>query len=207
MIAVMVVAALTASAQKGEYFITPHITFGYAHINDAKTYVEEFGKVDLGSLGLGGIGVDFEYMVSDQVGLSAGLDFQYMMTDELVTGNTRVKATVYQDYSFMNIPLLVQYHMGGFAIKAGLQPTFLLSTDIVAEVRGVGVKEEHRESVKELMNTTGLAIPVGCSYTFRTPITLDLRCAIPVTRLNKKLYPGEDDIHITPITLSVGYTF
>lgn len=181
MSAVMAIVALTASAQKGEYNITPHIGFGYTNMSKFE---------DLAG-GIGGtVGVDFEYMMADQFGLSAGIDALYSESDKF--------NDAYFSYGFLNIPVLAQYHLGNFAVKAGLQPGFLIEAD--AHHDGVSVDG------KDGFNTFSLALPVGISYTFKTPITLDLRCAIPLTKQNKEDQPVGDS-KFTTVMLSVGYRF
>lgn len=182
MSAVMAIVALTASAQKGEYYITPHLGFGYMNMSN----------MDDLSGGIGGtLGVDFEYMVADQFGISAGLDAFY--------GESNKENDCYFSYGYLNIPVLAQYHFGNFAVKAGLQPAFIIDAD--AHTGSVS------ESFKDGFNSFSLALPVGISYTFNTPITLDLRCAIPLTKQNKESEPGFDDCKLTTVMLSVGYRF
>lgn len=184
MIAVMAVAALTASAQKGEYYITPHLGFGYLNMSN-------LGIEDMeGGIGAN-LGVDFEYMMSDKFGVSAGLDAFYGESDKY---NEH-----YLSYGYLNIPVLAQYHFGGFAVKAGLQPAFLVEADEHCE--------SHSESGKDAFNTFSLALPVGVSYSFKVPVTLDLRCAIPLTKQNKESDPSFDDSKLTTVMLTVGYRF
>lgn len=65
MMAVMAAAALTASAQKGDFYITPHLGLGYAHVTDFTDYEGNISGI---------VGADFEIMMTNTLGLSAGLD-------------------------------------------------------------------------------------------------------------------------------------
>lgn len=198
-IAVMAISALTASAQKGDFHITPHISLGYAGLtgNSDIDVPGAEGEVDVVNNLLGGIGADFEYMLSNSFGLSAGLDYNYVRSgnNSLTTGNKKIDA--YTSYSFLNVPILAQYHFGeGFALKAGFQPMFVLE----AETSVDGDSESFKDACESVM----FAIPVGISYTFSTPITVDLRCNIPVSNLNKG---GKEDNKLVGITATVGYRF
>ena len=181
MIAVMAVAALTANAQQGEYYVTPKIDLGYTSIhnlNDAKSGI------------IGGVGVDFEYMVADQFGVGAGVDFQYMESEKV--NGYKLK------YSHVAIPVVGKYHIGQFAIKAGIQPTFKTSCKLDYE----GQEANASEATKSFT----LYVPVGVSYTFNTPIELGLNVAIPCTGIGKNVSES-DNTKIMPIYLSVGYRF
>lgn len=71
----------------------------------------------------------------------------------------------------INIPVLANFYVAkGFALKIGLQPGFVVSAD---------------KGVKDDCNTFNLALPVGLSYEFKNGITLDLRGAAAITKLNK----------------------
>lgn len=193
MIAVMAVVALTANAQKGEYFVTPHVGFGY--ISSQKIPTSHFGMDDYVREGLGfQVGVDAEYMVADNVGLSAGVDFLYAKTDALeFTNGLGDKLTVYADYSYINIPLLAQYHVGHFAIKAGLQPSISLG--------GNWKDGDEKESLDDL-KSVGFSVPVGVSYKFNSPLVLDLRYSIPMT---KQFEHGNNKF--ASVILTLGYSF
>lgn len=198
MMAVMAVGALTASAQKGEFHYTPHISFGYAHYS----HDVDFGIFNISiKHGIqGSVGADVEYMVSNSFGLSAGLDYNYYyFKDSDITPQLKTEITT--SYSNLNLPILAQYHFGnGFALKAGLQPMFILSMNVSLGMDGESIIDE---SSTEDIKTVALALPVGISYTFHTPITIDLRYNIPITTLNT----DEHYKKISGVTLGIGYRF
>lgn len=193
LMAVMAVAALTASAQKGEFHVTPHIALGYTNLSNAGDYESNLS---------GKIGADVEYMISDAFGLSAGLDYEYIrsLTE---TGTDKVK--IYYDYSYLNIPVLAQYHFGeGWAIKAGVQPMFLLAADAHADGKSDNSQVIITGKVKDIFESFMLAVPVGISYTFESGVNVDLRCNIPTGKMNKK---GNEDSKMLNVAVSVGYRF
>lgn len=197
MMAAMAVAAFTASAQKGEFHYTPHVSIGYAYFSH-----EEYVGFDI-SLNhsiQGTIGADVEYMLSNSFGLSAGLDYNYIYAkDSDKTPKLSLEATT--SFSYLNVPILAQYHLGdGFALKAGLQPMFILAAKGTFSIDGVSLYDK---SSTDGFKTMALALPVGISYTFHTPITLDLRCNIPVTTLNS----DDDYAKIVSVSLGIGYRF
>ena len=95
---------------------------------------------------------------------------------------------------FINIPLLANFYVAkGFALKAGLQPGFVVSA------------KQDGESFSSNCNTVQLSIPLGLSYEFTNGITLNLRANVAVTKLNK----NNDDIkyYNDGYMLTVGYKF
>ncbi len=191
MMAVMAVAALTASAQKGEFHITPHISLGYAHISNADDFESNISGI---------AGAEAEFMVTDAFGLSAGLDYEYIRSLNKTSGD----AKMYFDYSYFNIPVLAQCHFGeGWAVKAGVQPMFLLTADRHIDGKTSDSHLAIEGSIKDRLENFMLAVPVGISYTFATPITVDLRCNIPTSNMNKI----GDKSKLLDIAVTVGYRF
>ncbi len=196
-IAAMALVGLTASAQS-QYHFTPHIGIGYTNMSNNEVPVASIDDKISNGIGLLA-GAEFEYMVADKVGISAGVDFLYSKTDEVKWEiGERSTAEMHFSYSYLNMPVLVQYHMGKVAVKAGVQPTLCLSADFH--------NDKNKSSLKDGMNTFSLALPVGVSYEFNTPVVLDLRCAIPLTKQNKNKLPGGDFL-FTSVMLTAGYRF
>lgn len=198
MIAAMAAAAFTAQAQ--DIHVTPHLGIGYSHFYNMRD-----GNNDANAFN---VGADVEYMLNSKFGLSAGADLQYTMTEE----HKWEGVTDWQNYNLyhLNIPLLAQYHIGQFALKAGIQPALLLSAN--------HKNGSNKTSVKDDLQTFSLSLPVGVSYEFKkTPIVLDMRCAIPLTKQNKGEFYKDgnggfvvgNDGNTKQITvmLTVGYRF
>ncbi len=203
MFAVMAVAAMTASAQS-KLRITPHV--GVAYTNCSNSYDYNYNvKSNFGN-GIGFLaGAEAEYMVTDKVGVSLGADFLYSKSDEEKvstyderTGVNISTGDMYVTQSYINIPILAQYHFGSFAVKAGLQPTLNLAFDFH--------KAGGKVSMTDNVNKFTLALPVGVSYEFKSPVVLDLRCAIPLTKLNKDNIKGDNN-KLTVVSLTAGYRF
>lgn len=204
MFAAMAVMALTASAQsQGDYRITPHAGIGYTNMSNVKALDENI------SSGIGYVlGVDAEYMLTNNFGVSAGVDFLYSESEsvEISSKHEYVEATTgeyYLNTAYLNIPVLAQYHFGKFAVKAGVQPGFNLSAKFHEGVHG-------KEDVKDDINSFSLAVPVGVSYDFNIPLTLEARVAIPVTNQNKKdeyfNYKQKDSKFLTAM-VTLGWRF
>lgn len=69
---------------------------------------------------------------------------------------------------YLNIPVLANFYLTrGMALKAGVQPGFLLA----AKAKEGDVKVD----VKEMYKTFDLSIPVGLSYDFKFGLILDAR--------------------------------
>lgn len=86
---------------------------------------------------------------------------------------------------YLNIPVTLNYYVGkNFALKAGLQPAFMVSKDGMPDV-----------------NTFDLAVPVGLSYEFQN-IVLDARYNIGVTKV-----PKHGDGYTNVLQLTIGYKF
>lgn len=78
----------------------------------------------------------------------------------------------------LNIPVLANFYIvKGLAVKAGLQPGFLLAANMKAD----GEKMD----IKDYTKTFDLAVPVGLSYTLNCGLMFDARYNIGVTNVSK----------------------
>ena len=81
--------------------------------------------------------------------------------------------------NYLNIPILANFYVtNGLALKAGIQPGFLLSGKYRAKVDG---GSWNTEDTKHYFKSTDFSIPVGISYTFEQGLVIDARYNIPVT--------------------------
>ena len=194
LMAVLAISALTANAQ--QYRITPHVDIAYMHYSG---YDRDF-EDGLGFL----VGGDFEYFVAKNFGVSAGIDFLFGKSDQVKESFEGESYAGWQhiNHTYLNIPVLAQYHVGRVAFKAGLQPAFLLSAKYKTENLG-------SYSIKDRYNTMSLALPVGISVDFNIPLTLDLRCAIPLTNQakNDKALNEHANVKLTTVSRTLGYRF
>lgn len=122
-------------------------------------------------------GAELQHQFSRKAAIAGGLIYSFQ-------GNK------HNDYTwnpgYLNIPITLNYYVAkGFALKAGLQPGFMVSKDDAKEV-----------------NTFDLAVPVGMSYEFDN-IVLDARYNIGVTKVPKHGPDGYTNV----LQFTIGYKF
>ena len=174
LIAVMAVISLSASAQKmrhdaGSITIQPMIGISNGYLRGEYTSGGTTVKFENNEARTGlGIGAEAEYYTTTPwLSVSAAVLYQQQ--------GWEMKSSATSKVDFINIPVLANFYVAkGFALKIGLQPGFVVK----AEEDGVDVKDN--------CNTFNLSLPVGLSYEFKNGITLDLRGAAAITKLNKK---------------------
>ena len=170
MIAVMAVVCMTASAQKmrhgaGQITVQPMIGFSSGYLRGEEETANGTVKFENNEARTGlVIGAEGEYYTTTPwLSVSAALLYQQQ--------GWKFKGENDHKVDFINIPVLANFYVAkGFALKIGLQPGFVVSAD---------------KGIKDDCNTFNLALPVGLSYEFKNGITLDLRGAAAITKLNK----------------------
>ena len=117
MIAAMMLMSVGAFAQEaGEMYIKPMVGATFTTITNSDHAKFKFGLVG---------GAEFGYQISDPFAITAGAlySMQGAKADD-VDGTKDYTNTI----TYINIPILANYYIfPGFAIKAGLQPGFLVS--------------------------------------------------------------------------------
>lgn len=195
MIAVMAVACLTANAQNarhsaGSFTIQPMLGLSTGSLRGEYKTSNGTVKYDNDDVRAGlTIGAEAEYYTRTHwFTLSAGA--MYTQQGWEINGSNGYTAKM----DYINIPVLANFYVAkGFALKIGLQPGFLVN----AKSGSIDVMDE--------CNTFNLSLPVGLSYEFKNGITLDLRGAAAMTKLNK----GSDDMkwYSDCGMLTIGYKF
>lgn len=193
MIAVMAVACLTANAQNsrhdaGSFTLQPMVGLSGGNLRGEYSTNGSTIKYDNDEYRWGVVaGAEAEYYTSTHwLTISGAVLYQQM--------GWKFKNASTWKADFINIPILANFYVAkGFALKAGLQPGFLVS----AKVDGVNFKDD--------CNTFNLAIPLGLSYEFANGITLDLRGFASVTNLLKD--SGNTKWYNDGGMLTVGYKF
>ena len=118
-------------------------------------------------------GAEFEYGLTDNIGLSAGVLYSMQGVKTIIVDDD---CTSKLDY--LNVPILANFYVAkGFAVKLGVQPGFKLSSK--AEFKGSGgSKEVDVDGFKSV----DLSIPVGVSYQYQN-IVFDARYNWGVTNI------------------------
>lgn len=185
--AAMMLVSVATFAQNavGQITIQPKVGLNIANVTDADDVDARIGLA---------AGAEFEYGVTDMIGVSAGLVYS-MQGYKFSEGN--VDTTVKLDY--LNVPILANVYVApGLAVKLGVQPGFKLSSKTKIEGSGVSIEgESDDDGVKGF----DLAIPVGVSYQYQN-IVLDARYNWGVTKV---FDDGDSKNSVFQITL--GYKF
>ena len=182
-VAMMVSATTFAQNEVGQLTIQPKVGVNIANITDADDADPRIGLA---------AGAEFEYGLTDNIGLSAGV--LYSMQG--------VKTTIIDDdctlkLDYLNVPILANFYVAkGFAVKLGVQPGFKLSSKAKFKESGAS-KEVDVDGVKSV----DLSIPVGLSYQYQN-IVFDARYNWGVT----KIVDDADSKH-SVFQITVGYKF
>ena len=183
-VAMMVSATTFAQNEVGQLTIQPKVGVNIANITDVNDADPRIGLA---------AGAEFEYGLTDNIGLSAGV--LYSMQG--------VKTTIIDDdctwkLDFLNVPILANFYVAkGFAVKLGVQPGFKLSSK--AKFKGSGGSKE--VEVEDGVKSVDLSIPVGLSYQYQN-IVFDARYNWGVT----KIVDDADSKH-SVFQITVGYKF
>ncbi len=121
-------------------------------------------------------GAELQHQINRKVAIAGGLVYSF-------------QGCKWDDYTwnpgYLNIPVTLNYYAAkGFALKAGLQPGFMVSKDNAKDV-----------------NTFDLAVPVGMSYEFDN-FVLDARYNIGATKVWK-----HGDGYTNVLQFTIGYKF
>ena len=127
-----------------------------------------------------------------KAGFAAGAELQYQATDKvgIAVGALYSAQGTKSDHvtwtpGYINVPVTLNYYVAqGLALKAGLQPGFMVNKD-------------DAEGIK----TFDLSIPVGLSYEYQN-IIFDARYNIGVTKIADNV-----DNYNNVIQITVGYKF
>lgn len=179
-LAVMMVATLTASAQQktGTWSIIPTAAINLSTIvgdntNDASM------KVGLAA------GAEAMYQISPVVGISGGLI--YSMQGASGKGDSKL------NIDELNIPILANFYVyPGLSLKAGLQPGFIVSAK---------AKEDKVETdIKDDCQAVDISLPLGISYEISN-FVIGARYNLGLSKLNK----GDGSRRNSVIMFSLGY--
>ncbi len=200
---VAIAATMSAFAQSpvGTFSVTPKVGINFSNLTG-----NEFDQVYESNL-LGDleaschyrlgfvVGAEADYQVANRFAVSAGLLYSMQGWErgsslEVEGTDTKLEDNTKLALGYLNVPILANlYLFKGFAIKAGVQPGFLLSSKLKNDVTGkglaVGLDNHKDEDVKDGCKTFDFSIPVGLSYEFSDGLVLDFRYNIGLTDVSE----------------------
>ena len=177
-VAASFMVALGANAQTaGDMFLKPMVGGTLTTITDA-----DHTKMKLGIAA----GAEAGYYMTDQIALTGGLLVSMQ--------GTKYDGDVSHALTYLNIPLQANYYlMPGLAIKAGVQPGFLLSSKYK-----VG---DYENTSTDGLKKFDISIPIGLSYEI-SDFVIDARYNLGVTKINDT---GEHSSKNSVFMLTLGY--
>ena len=193
----MLVAAMMATVSvkaqtAGEMYIKPMVGATASTIvgKDVKD-----AKMRIGFVG----GAEFGYQISNPFALTAGVVVAMQganYKDNQFFKDQKVK------FTYLNVPILANFYVTrGLAIKAGIQPGFLLSVKETGSEYYENAWDSYEDTSMDAMKKFDLSIPVGLSYEF-SDFVIDARYNIGVTNISKlDLAKPRNSV----IMLTVGY--
>ena len=211
MIAAMMVATLTASAQKsviepGHFGLQPKVGLNLAKTTDKDT------KFKAGIAA----GIEGQYQVNDWFGLNLGVIYEQQgnatkITDQIkAVGIDKAKTKL----EYLNIPVTARFYIAkGLSLGTGLQVGFL--TKAKGDVEGDITKVANLDTnIKSNCNKVNLAIPMSLSYELPMGLTFDFRYQLGLTKWYKSdknsvaYYLGAEPTGKNSVLqLTVGYKF
>lgn len=201
--AMLLSVASFAQTEAGKFFVMPKVGVNMATITDTDN-----SKMRVGFA----VGLGAGYQLSDNAAITA--DFLYSQQGvkgdgRVSDGGLNIKGDLTCKYDYINIPILANYYVApGLAIKAGVQPSFLVSAkdklEISASYGGESGSGSRDVDVKDALNSFELSIPVGISYEFSN-IVIDARYNLGVT----KVFKSDTDVKgkNSVIQITLGYKF
>ena len=213
-IVAMTVCCMATSAQNeiGQFTLQPKVGLNLSHITNTEVPVCSFTdeKEEGKFKGDFVVGVEAEYGLAKQFSVAAAILYSRQGTDfgkNYIYGNSDGSATEGWDRNrrnldYLNIPIVGNFYIvKGLAIKAGIQPGFLLRANM--KIDGVGTTKSVDITSKDDSKTFDLSIPLGISYQFDN-IVIDGRYNLGLTKVNKY---GDEKSKNGVIQITVGYKF
>lgn len=213
MMVAMAVCCMAANAQNevGQLTLQPKVGFNVASLTGDLQQKKNEANMKLGFV----IGAEAEYGIAQNFSVAAGVlysmqgcDFgEYKVLANNSLGITEDSGWDKNQYNlaYLNIPIVANYYVApGLAIKAGIQPGFLLSAK--NKVDAFGAYEGGTVDMKKEMNSFDLSIPLGISYETEK-VVIDGRYNLGLTKVNKESGDGIVDSKNSVIQVTIGYKF
>jgi len=201
--AVMAIAALSASAQQpaGGLSLTPYIGLGYAIASEK--IVDEFDGYFTSV-----VGVEATYKATDLFGISLGFDYGYGQTSTKKETFGSTECEIYLNHYMINLPVMAQLHFGQFAIKAGIQPGWIISPEGHNDYKNSNMSGNYINNIKDYVKSFQMSVPVGICYSPNFPLQFDLRYSIPMSDyFDTSKFTDAKNCKLGTIMLTVGYRF
>ncbi len=224
--AALVAAAMTVSASAfaqspvGKFSVTPKLGFNISNLtgtqpseyDDYSVLGTKFDNKNSYRLGFT-IGAEGGYQVSQRFAVTAGILYSLQGYDRGNSINGSIAGYSYKiednskmNLHYINVPILANFYLfKGFAVKAGIQPAFLVAAKYKYDVKFNNMEEADvtsEQDIKEGCNTFDFSIPVGVSYEFSNGIMIDGRYNIGLTDVQKNI-SGKNSV----FQVMVGYKF
>ena len=187
LMAVALVAALSVKAQ-GEMFLKPMVGATLSTFTSADNAKMKFGIVG---------GAEFGYQLADPFAVTVGalVSMQGSAADD-----TNIYKDVKNTLTYLNVPILANYYIiPGLAVKAGIQPGFMLSAKSKGSEKIGGSWVDYDYSGTDGYKTFDLSIPLGLSYEI-SDFVIDARYNLGLT----KVIDGGDSKN-SVIMVTLGY--
>ena len=192
MIAAMMVATLSANAQGvevGQFYLKPMVGATMAKVTGGDM------KMKVGLVGGAEVGVK----VAEPFDVTAGVLFMMQGGKGKDTEFTKNSSTT---MTYLNVPIMANiYVLPGLALKAGVQPGFLLTNKAKWSDNESGKWVDYDTTSKDGLNKFDLSIPMGISYEFSNFI-IDARYNLGLTKVAKDPAPSSQN---SVIMLTLGY--
>lgn len=178
MIAAMMAATLSANAQNqeaGDMYVRPMVGATLSTITGEHA---DNAKMKIGLVG----GAEFGYHVTNQFALTGGLLVS-------MQGSKMEDTQLWRDFkttlTYLNVPIMANYYIvKGLAIKAGIQPGFMLSLKGKGQAMDDFGWKDYESTSTEDAKKFDLSIPMGLSYEFND-FVIDARYNLGLLSINK----------------------
>ena len=193
-ISMMVAVSANAQIEEGEWYVTPKAGVAVADLTGKlfdPTKAEGSYDATLRPIVSFAGGIEGEYGINDNLGLSLGLLFA---TQGAKTKDNMFKITE----NYLNVPIMLEYYPFtniGLAFKAGAQVGFSFrrrvyidgitySADYVLQPNKWGRPKYVESELSKQFNKVDLAIPLGISYEY-SHVVLDVRYNLGLINIMK----------------------
>lgn len=214
---------IKAQSNTGTFSVIPRIGVTFSNITKESTGVGLSSELQKGKTQIGPVaGADLQYQALPALGVSVGVHYQRMgctYDDSDLSKADAGEHTVWQNsHTYMHylcVPLMGHLYVAkNFAIKTGIQASFLLSNNMHTETSNVTIGRDgsytyHKETEKlnvenKSIRKFDLGIPVGVSYEYEN-VVVDIRYQIGLSKVYKSLLDNGNKNKA--VVISAGYKF